>query len=81
MLREISDRFTEQEALAALHTNVGWKYMQNFLELKRKQLARKLEKINPDDSYEIAEIQGQIKIIDTISNKPKISFDKENNRR
>lgn len=70
---------TEDEALASLHTSVGWSYMLDFLETKRKQLRREFETIPPGDSNKIAAIQAKLKFINILMDKPKISFERIQN--
>lgn len=75
----IDETFTEEQALASLHTNVGWGYMKRFLEKKRKQLQREFETVEPNDASRIAAIQAELKLINKIIDKPKRHFERQKN--
>lgn len=77
--KPIDETFTEDEALASLHTSVGWGYMKRHLEAKRKQLRREFETVSPGDSNKIAAIQAKLKMINIIIDKPRISFERIQN--
>lgn len=75
----LDETLTQDEALASLHTSVGWSHMVKFLKTKRKQLRREFETVSPGDSNKIAAIQSQLKLINILIDKPKISFDRIQN--
>ena len=77
--RPLNEAFTEEEALASLHTNVGWGYMKRFLETKRKQLRREFESVSPGDSNKIAAIQAELKLISNLIDRPRIYFERQQN--
>ena len=77
--RPLDELVSEEEAIASLHTNVGWGYMKKFLKTKRKQLRREFETVPPGDSNKIAAIQAKLQIIGQIIDRPKIYFDRKQN--
>jgi len=77
--RPLDETFSKDEALATLETSVGWGYMRDYLNQKRKQLRREFESVSPGDSNKIAAIQAELKLINVIIDKPKISFDRIQN--
>jgi|AntRauTorckE6833_2_1112554.scaffolds.fasta_scaffold01289_19 hypothetical protein len=75
----LDETLTKKEALASLHTSVGWSYMKKYLKVKQKELRRKLETVSPKDSEEIAAIQAELKLINVFIDKPKLSFERLQN--
>lgn len=67
----------KEEALASLHQHSGWGHMQQYLDDKKQSLLKELENIDPEDSTAIANIQGQMKLINSVYDKPKRYFDKK----
>lgn len=77
--RPLDETLTKDEALASLHTSIGWDYMKDYLKTKRKQLRREFESVSPGNSNKIAAIQAELKLINIIIDKPKISFERQQN--
>lgn len=72
ILRDVN----QDKAIAKLHNNAGWIFIQDIMKEKQQRLEKKIYSIDPNDSVEIAKVQGELKILREFIDKPKQYFER-----
>lgn len=66
----------KKQAIARLHGNAGWLFIQEMMGEKKDRLEKEFYSVDPKDTVKIAKIQAKLEIIRDYINKPKQYFDK-----
>lgn len=75
------ERTNKEEAISGLFTHVGWTHLLQLLDDKKRQKIEQLKTADFNSPAEIAKLQGEIKMIEEIADKPKYYHNKHHNNK
>lgn len=73
---ELLRKADEDKSLSALHTHAGWRFLRKMMVEKEESLIAKFYSVDPNNTAEVASIQGQLQIIRKYKDKPEEYFKK-----